>query len=57
MYKEKMKGLRNRGRSKRSRENEVDDWMGLASGEWNEQQKFGWCMDDPSMQQRPETDK
>ena len=27
------------------------------SGEWDEQQKIGCCIEDPSTQQRPETDK
>ena len=27
------------------------------SGEWDEQQKIGWCMEDPSRLQCPETDK
>ena len=30
---------------------------GQVSGEWDEQQKIGLCMEDSSMQQRPETDK
>ena len=30
---------------------------GLVSGEWDKQQKIGWCMEDPSRQQRPDTDK
>ena len=29
----------------------------LVSGEWDEQLKIGWCMEDPSRQQRPETGK
>ena len=30
---------------------------GQVSGEWDEQQKIGWCIEDPSRQQRPETDE
>ena len=30
---------------------------GQVYGEWDEQQKIGWCMEDPSRQQSPETDK
>ena len=52
-----MKGQRNRGRPKRYWEKDVEDWMGQVSGEWDEQQKIGWCTEDPSRQQRPETDK
>ena len=29
----------------------------LVPGEWDEQLKIGGCMEDPSRQQRPETDK
>ena len=29
----------------------------LVSGEWDEQQKIGRCVEDPSRQQRPEMDK
>ena len=40
---EKMKGQRNRGRSKRYWEKDLEDWMGggQVSGEWDEQQKIG----------------
>ena len=31
--------------------------MGNVSGEWDEQQNIGLCMEDPSRQIRPETDK
>ena len=30
---------------------------GQVSGEWEEQRKVGWCIEDSSRQQRPETDK
>ena len=35
-------------------------WMtgwGQVSGEWDEQQKIGWCIDDPSKQQGPKIDQ
>ena len=30
---------------------------GQVSGEWDEQHKISWCVEDPSKLQRPETDK
>ena len=39
-------------------EKDMKDWNGWrqVSGEWDEQQKIGWCMEDFSRQQRSETD-
>ena len=34
----------------------MEDWIALVFGEWDEQQKIGRCIEDPSRQQRPETD-
>ena len=42
----------------RSWEKNVEDWkVALGSGEWDEQHKIGWRMEDTSNQQRLETYK
>ena len=40
MLQAKVNGQRNRGRPKRSREKDVNDWMGPVYGEWDEQQNI-----------------
>ena len=51
------KGQRNRGRPKRSWEKDVEDWMRGGGSVWRVGLTAEDRLEDPSKQQRPETDK